>query len=273
MPDDDYDEVEAVVRIPKDGRLADSRKTEGWSRGYTAKSSEKGPEHVEIRLTGDRKAARSHPDREPEMAHEGEYEFSPLEHDEDEGETTVEHLVRALVFLGLLAAAAWAEPQVRRFLADQVLPFLTARRERIRAWFARRKAGGAGANPTEPAQLGAGPEAREVGDALLAYEAEMTSEEARQHLVELLVARHFVDEKLRLLASSRVGGASVPPDVAAALQALTPAQVSRALESLLQANPSLPQQLRPHLDVRRDGLPLHLVPAGVEELMGLVDRD
>ncbi len=31
----EYDERDAVVRIPKGGRLADSRKTDGWSRGYT----------------------------------------------------------------------------------------------------------------------------------------------------------------------------------------------------------------------------------------------
>jgi hypothetical protein len=51
MADDgEYDEVEAVVRIPKGERLADSRKTEGWSRGFTPKSTGKGPKHAEIRL-------------------------------------------------------------------------------------------------------------------------------------------------------------------------------------------------------------------------------
>ena len=41
--DEEYDEVEAVVRIPQGRRLADSRKTEGWSRGFTPKSTDKGP--------------------------------------------------------------------------------------------------------------------------------------------------------------------------------------------------------------------------------------
>ena len=50
MEDQEYDEVDAVVRIPKGERLADSRRTEGWSRGFTPKSTDKGPEHVEIRL-------------------------------------------------------------------------------------------------------------------------------------------------------------------------------------------------------------------------------
>ncbi|MFF2159767.1 hypothetical protein ACFVWP_03415 [Streptomyces sp. NPDC058175] len=48
--DQENDEVDAVVRIPKGERLADSRKSEGWSRGFTPKTSDKGPEHVEIRV-------------------------------------------------------------------------------------------------------------------------------------------------------------------------------------------------------------------------------
>jgi hypothetical protein len=50
MAGDEYDEVEAVVRIPKGERLADSKKSDGWSRVLTPKTSDKGPEHVEIRL-------------------------------------------------------------------------------------------------------------------------------------------------------------------------------------------------------------------------------
>ncbi|WP_371645238.1 hypothetical protein OG974_02555 [Streptomyces sp. NBC_00597] len=48
--DPEYDEVNAVIRIPKGERLADSRKSPGWKRGFTPKTSDKGPEHVEIRL-------------------------------------------------------------------------------------------------------------------------------------------------------------------------------------------------------------------------------
>jgi hypothetical protein len=37
--DQEYDEVDAVVRIPKGERLADSRKSEDTSRGYAVKSA------------------------------------------------------------------------------------------------------------------------------------------------------------------------------------------------------------------------------------------
>src|SRR3954454_17758581 len=55
--DEDYIEVDAVVRVPKGERLADSKKTKGWSRGFTPNSTDKGPEHVEIRLRDDARGA------------------------------------------------------------------------------------------------------------------------------------------------------------------------------------------------------------------------
>lgn len=60
--DEDYIEVDAVVRMPKGEQLADSKKTEGWSRGLTPKSTDKGPEHVDIRLKGDGKDHQSEPE-------------------------------------------------------------------------------------------------------------------------------------------------------------------------------------------------------------------
>lgn len=40
MPEDpEYIDVDAVIRMRKGERLADSKKTEGWSRGFTPKST------------------------------------------------------------------------------------------------------------------------------------------------------------------------------------------------------------------------------------------
>lgn len=57
----DYDERDAVVRIPKGGRLADSRKADGWSRGYTPKSAARGLSTSKIRLKdeGDARSAQA----------------------------------------------------------------------------------------------------------------------------------------------------------------------------------------------------------------------
>src|SRR3954469_15424138 len=69
--DEDYIERDAVVRVPKGERLADSRKTEGWSRGFTPKSPDKGPEHVEIRLKDEGEDDQSEP--EPQVVYIDEY--------------------------------------------------------------------------------------------------------------------------------------------------------------------------------------------------------
>ncbi|MER5965005.1 hypothetical protein [Streptomyces sp. NPDC002057] len=48
--DPEYDLFNALIRIPKGESLADSRENEGWKRGFTPKTSDKGPKHVEILL-------------------------------------------------------------------------------------------------------------------------------------------------------------------------------------------------------------------------------
>ncbi|MEU6485984.1 hypothetical protein [Streptomyces sp. NPDC046887] len=68
--DQEYDEVPAVVRIPKGERLADSRKSEGWKCGFTPKTSDKGPEHVEIRLKAEKESGFT---GKPEIVYVTEY--------------------------------------------------------------------------------------------------------------------------------------------------------------------------------------------------------
>ncbi|WP_240140289.1 hypothetical protein [Streptomyces sp. MUM 178J] len=68
--DQEYDEVPAVVRIPKGEHLADSRKSEGWKRGFTPKTSDKGPEHVEIRLRAEKESSFAD---KPEIVYVTEY--------------------------------------------------------------------------------------------------------------------------------------------------------------------------------------------------------
>jgi len=49
MTDDDWIEEPAIIRRPKDKKLADAKDAEGWSRGFTAKTSTEGPQHIHIR--------------------------------------------------------------------------------------------------------------------------------------------------------------------------------------------------------------------------------
>lgn len=118
--DEEYDEVEAVVRIPKGERLADSRKTEGWSRGFTPKSTDKGPEHVEIRLKGDSQGVP-----EPEVIYVTEYVEAPRPPERslaeqmaaDFSKRVIEELIEA------------AKPHVAHWWNTHVIPAMRAKRD------------------------------------------------------------------------------------------------------------------------------------------------
>ncbi|MBX9244310.1 hypothetical protein ICW40_05750 [Actinotalea ferrariae] len=263
MADDEYIEVPAVVRMPKGERLADSRKTEGWSRGFTPKSSDKGPEHVEIRLTGKGDASADGP--EPEVVYIHEYVEPQKTREEEEAE----ELLRLLVVIAVVKAAEWAQPHVRRLLTEHVLPFLVEKRKQWRERVARRRAAKGRSSGTGP---GAVRPAEGTRAALSVYEADMTSDEARRHLVELLIAEHFVNEKRRLLANARIAE-DVPSEVAGAVQALTPKQVAKALESILASKATVLDDIRWVLAAGGEGYPRQLEGSRLHEVLRLTQNE
>jgi hypothetical protein len=96
--DEEYIEVDAVVRMPKGERLADSRKTDGWSRGFTPNSAAKGPEHVEIRLKDDGEGAASEATpADPQVIYVHEYIEPPRQKTREQEE--LDELLQALVML------------------------------------------------------------------------------------------------------------------------------------------------------------------------------
>ncbi len=257
---EEYIEVDAVVRMPRGERLADSRKTEGWSRGFTPKSTDKGPEHVEIRLKGQDQGSghggTASPD--PEFIYIHEYIESPRMKTREEEE--LDELFRLVVVLGLIKAAEWAQPRLRRLWNDQVGPYFKEKREQWQARLTRRKAARRPAAQPSPSVIERAPaeELNEVSQALNGYEANMTSDEARHHLTQLLIAQYFVNEKKRLLANARIDDGRVSPELANAVQALTPGQAAGALDSILATRPSLIDDLGVLLEAGRSAGPLEL---------------
>lgn len=257
--DDDYVEVEAVIRMPRGERLADSKKTEGWSRGFTPKSTGKGPEHVEIRLKDE--------DEDLGLGRGPAPQFSFINEDkEDTGQRSektreqqeLEELVGALVLLGLVKAAEWTQPRLRRLWNEHLAPFLNARMDGFKARRDQkqdRKAHQrAGKNVTAEATTpvtDAMPVYEGVKDALQAYETNMTSAEARQHFAEALVAQRFAEEKVRLLATARIKDNGLPTELSGAIKSLTPMQVANALDSLLASRPTLIDDLEQFLESGR----------------------
>lgn len=257
---DEYIEVDAVVRMPRGERLADSRKTEGWSRGFTPKSTDKGPEHVEIRLKGQDQdsgnGSKASPDLEFVYIHE--YIESPRMKTREEEE--LDELFRLVVVLGLIKAGEWAQPRLRRLWNEQVGPYFKEKREQWQARWARRKAARppAAEPSTNVIERAPAEELNEISQALNGYEANMTSDEARHHLTQLLIAQYFVNEKKRLLASARIDDGRVSPELSNAVQALTPDQAAGALDSILAARPSLIVDLGLLLEEGRSAGPVQL---------------
>jgi hypothetical protein len=263
--DDDYIEVDAVVRMPKGERLAGSKKTEGWSRGFTLKSIGKGPEHVEIRLKGE--ADSPAPDTtpgEPPVIYVHDY-IEPPPRQKTREQEELEEKLRLLVQLGLIRAAQWAQPRLRRLWSERVVPYIHAKREQ---WQERKVQ-----RPADRQAVAATPveESNEVSDAFRTYRANMTSDEARQHLVELLIAQHFVREKTRLLADAVIHDGAMRPELASAVHALAPKHVEEALDSILASKPTLLDDLRALIAVRRNADPLELGGDAMTEALRLTE--
>jgi hypothetical protein len=267
--DEDYIEVDAVIRMPRGERLADSKKTEGWSRGYTPKSTEKGPEHVEIRLKQEDEEGASDPrPAEPRVSSS----FEPPR--EKTHEQQLEELRALLVLLAVVKTAEWAQPHLQRLWNEHVIPFFSGKRDQ---WQKRKTQRGAGKQsttqpPTTVTEVPPVEETNGVSDALETYEANMTSAEAGQHFAEAIVAQHFANEKMRLLANSRLRDSDVPRDLVNAIESLTPKQVETTLDSILTSKPTLVTDLGKVLQVSRNEDQLQLGSAKMKAALRLTEK-
>lgn len=251
--EEDYEYVDAVIRKRRGVPLVDSKKTDGWHRGFTAKSSSAGPEHVEIRYKDDADGVASSPAPTDHDAPPSD-EDTETTHQKSREQEELEEALGLLLMLGLFKAAEWAQPRLKRFWSEHVIPFFIGKRDRWRQRRAQRKIGPQthSEGPTALALTTGIDATKVVSDSLVAYEATMTSAEARQHFTEALVAQHFADMKIRLLAQARIEDGGLPPEMAGAIQALTPAQVENALNSMLTSKPTLVGDLESFLQVNRN---------------------
>ncbi len=206
----EYDEYDAMVRVPKGEKLARSRDTPGAHRGFSH-SGDRKMEHAEIFLKDESEQGADHDP--PSIIIINEAAPAPRTREQEE----LDELLGNLVRLALIKAAEMASPYIKRWWNGQALPFIDARWRRLR----ERRSGGKQGGVNEPSMvIEAAPDegSTEVITALEKYEASMTSEEARRHFVEALIARRFADEKLQLLATARIEDTAVPPELASAVR-------------------------------------------------------
>ncbi|KAA0974106.1 hypothetical protein FQ154_16870 [Paeniglutamicibacter gangotriensis] len=227
MGDDGYEEVQATIRIPKGKRLADSHDTEGWMRGFTAKTSESGPQHVEIKINDP--AVEAPHDEYGGYGSDESYEPARAKTDEDQ---EYEEFVRRLVVFAILGAIVVGKPFLRRLLEEKIIPFYQKQKTTWETFKARRTK----IQPQPLFELGA---TRSLGAAVAVQEASMTSDEARQHFAEALMAQHFANEKMRLLASARIEDTDLSPKALNDIKKLTQGEVEQTLMLLMANHPNL----------------------------------
>jgi len=241
--DEDYIEHDAVVRVPKGERLADSRKTEGWSRGFTPKSPDKGPEHVEIRLKDEVEDDQSEP--EPQVVYIDEYR--PPE------PTWLEVLAAELLHQGIDILVEAARPHVVHWRDTKAIPAVKAKCDdfvlKLQARKAKRANGEANTVTLvpEPMRVDEAP-AQEVATTLDDQKITMTSEQYQQLVLALLATDEFRDKLSHVLASAHVEDSD--PAALAQLQELSELPTQRRVErvkELLAGNPSILEELWRHL--------------------------
>jgi hypothetical protein len=240
--DEEYIEVDAVVRMPRGERLADSKRTAGWSRGFTPKSTDKGPEHVEIRLKVEGEDDQLEP--EPRVVHTYDY----IEPQQPREQSWVDQLAAELLRQAINDLVEAAKPHVVRWRDTKLIPVVKAKRDDLALKRQARKAKKANREAnTVPrvAEPGAGDEApgREVATTVPGPDITMSSEQYQQLVLALLAVDEFRDMLLRVVDSAHVNDSE--PAAQAELQRLMelPPQRRSELVEILSGNPSIIEDL------------------------------
>jgi hypothetical protein len=232
VDNEEYDEVDAVVRIPKGERLADSRKTEGWSRGFTPKSTDKGPGHVEIRL---KDTVGADLDQEPEVVYVTEYVESPRRELTPSEQATADFLNR--VIEDLYEAL---KPVVAHWFRVRVVPAVKAKREELRQKRQERKAPKAlRADASESAEQDAAT-SQEVAVVPSQPTITVTSEQFKELFTTWLVREDAQQMLWQAIASAHIeDGDAATLAWQQDLGELSPQERSERVTEILSSNPAI----------------------------------
>ena len=191
--------------FPKDTDLVSSRDTPGWLRGF---------------FRG-------------ESGIEGHAEFSKVDL---RGPAVV--LTSVALAAGILSTIVVVKNQTRikRWWNDQVIPTAQSTWNRI----ARQQETASQSATAELAMLSKpalDDFSKEIDVALEDTRTSMSSAEAQQHLLEILMAASIIAERMRALSNTRIEGDL--PELASAIEKLTTQQVTDALNRMIETNTSL----------------------------------
>ncbi|CAL9466081.1 hypothetical protein SUDANB21_04181 [Streptomyces sp. enrichment culture] len=233
MTSSEYDEYEAVIRVPKGADLSQSRKTAGARRGLTRDPQTKKLGHAEIFLKDENEADLS-TEPPPIFIHVGGDRPEPQPKERVE----VENVLNALVALHeIIKAADKAAPYLKRWWSEQALPFMKSTRKRF---MRTGKAAVQAAQDESAALIESTPAetSQEVIAALEKYRASMSSAEAQQLFTAALISRLLSEEQMRVLRNAQMEDENGSLDLRV-LGTLTPQQVDDSIKLILETSPSL----------------------------------
>ncbi|MFJ3715168.1 hypothetical protein [Streptomyces sp. NPDC090057] len=244
MDSSEYDEYDAVIRVPKGADLAKSRKTAGAHRGLARDPDTKKLSNAEIFLK-DESEADSPAGAQSVLFGEAN---GTVPNSRARDRLDPEEWAELLVFLAEVTVKA--APHVRKWLSHQALPFLKSTRNRI----SRTRKAESQAAPTESTTLiepAATEPSQEVISAPNEQRASMSSAEAQERFIAALMARAlsenaklFSEEQMRVLLNARIEDEKGPVDPKSVMETLTPEQVEERISLILEANPVLLDELK-----------------------------
>jgi hypothetical protein len=234
MDSGEYDEYEAIVRVPKGARLARSRKTEGAHRGITDPGTDQ-MSNAELFLK-----EQTEPD--PVAAYPQGWPDSDLYESEvraRERRETAEFVAEVLVQVSLRLAEK-AAPHVRKWWFEQALPVVKSQWKDKAVLSVQAKWSSVVRRRPSDRQPGAKGDLNEAVVVSDDRRTTMTSAEVQKRVKAAVLARLFSDGQLRLVRDARVVDESEDgPMELGATSDLTPQRIEEHIALMLEANPSL----------------------------------
>jgi hypothetical protein len=283
--DDQYDEYDATVRVPKGTRLSRSRETDGAHRGLTRDPDTKKLGHAEIFLKDE---ADSLSNEYPSYLPVSEEPSVPRVSER----SILDEVIAYVVSYAINVAAAEAKPHVRRLWNDKALPAIKSARNKTSDKIARARRVDRQAAAAELAtfvEAAPGDSSEEVAAVLEEDKPGMSSEEAQKHLVAALMAKAlsdeakalsdeakaFSDEQIRTLINARVEDVDGFLTWNSSLEKLTPQEVEDLIHLMLETNPSFLEEFIKMFwrDRNVDGHSIPVTNEKIKEALRLTDGE
>lgn len=236
MDSSEYDEYEAIVRVPRGARFTRSRKTAGAHRGMTRDPDTNQVGQAEIFLKKENES-------DPVAAYPQGWLDSDLHESEaraQERREDAEFLAEVLVHIGRKVAEK-AAPHVRKWWYEQALPAAKAKWNGQALPSVKAKWSSVARSRTSDRRAEAAEDLQEVVTVSGDQRMSMSGAEARKRLAAAVMARIFSDGQLRLVRNARVvdEGKDGPVELGAP-DDLTPQRIGEYVALVLEDNPSLP---------------------------------